>query len=93
MDVTGPEALTLVEVAERLSVASGRTVSYLAETEEEALASRAHYGAPAFEVAGWVSSYQAIARGEMSRVTDTVKRVTGRAPLSLSDYLAANPAS
>ena len=41
------------------------------ETVEQAYASRAHYGAPQFEVDGWVSSYLAIARGEMRRSATT----------------------
>lgn len=93
LDVTGPESLTMTEVAECLSAVCGRTISYLVESEEEAFASRAHYGAPPFEVAGWVSSYQAIANGEVAQVSDTVERVTGRAPQSFRDYLAANPSS
>jgi NAD(P)H dehydrogenase (quinone) len=93
LDVTGPESLTLAEVAERLSAVSGREVSYLPETEEEAYASRAHYAAPPFEVAGWVTSYQAIASGEVCQVSNTVERVTDRSPQSLGDFLAGNPAS
>ncbi len=72
--LTGPEALSLHEVAARLGV------RYVPETVEEAYASRAHYGAPAFEVAGWVSSYEAIAAGELAAVSDDVQRLTGRAP-------------
>jgi uncharacterized protein YbjT (DUF2867 family) len=93
LDVTGPGSLTMTDVAECLSAVSGRTVSYVVETEEEAFASRAVYGAPPFEVAGWVSSYQAIANGEVARVSDTVERLTGRPPQTFRDYLAANPSS
>lgn len=93
LDVTGPESLSLTDVASALSRVSGRPVSYVLETEEEAYTSRASYDAPLFEVTGWVSSYQAIAAGEVSTVSDTVQRVTGRAPQSLADFLRANPAS
>jgi uncharacterized protein YbjT (DUF2867 family) len=71
-DLTGPEALSLHEVAARLGV------SYVPETVEEAYASRAHYGAPAFEVAGWVSSYEAVAAGELAAVSQDVPLLTGR---------------
>ena len=93
LDVTGPEALTLTEVAAQLARVSGRPVRYVAETEEQAYASRAHYGAPPFEVTGWVSSYQAIANGEVAQVSDAVEQVTGRAPQSLAEFLAARPES
>jgi hypothetical protein len=59
------------------------------ETEADAYASRAHYGAPDYEVEGWVTSYLAIRHGEMSPVTDVVERVIGRPPRSLRDFLAA----
>lgn len=90
-DVTGPEALTLTEVAAELSRVTGRTVTYLAETREEAFASRAGYGAEEWEVTGWVSSYEAIAAGEMATVGDTVPRLTGHRAQSFAEYLDAHP--
>ncbi len=91
LDVTGPAALTLAEAAAAISRASGRQVRYVPETVEEAYASRAHYGAPAFEVAGWVSSYTSIASGEVAAVSDTVTRLTGRPATSFDDYLRQRP--
>jgi NAD(P)H dehydrogenase (quinone) len=90
-DLTGPEALSLAEVAEELSRASGRAVSYHAETLEEAYASRAHYGAPDWEVAGWVTSYAAIATGELAVVSDAVATLAGHPPIGLAEFLARNP--
>jgi uncharacterized protein YbjT (DUF2867 family) len=90
-DVTGPEALSLAEVAALLTEFSGRPVRYHEETEEEAYASRAGYGAADFEVAGWVTSYQAIAAGEVSRVSDVVPQLTGHPALSLRDLLRRDP--
>jgi uncharacterized protein YbjT (DUF2867 family) len=86
-DLTGPEALTLAEVAGALTRATGRLVTYHPETIEEAYASRAHYGAPDWEVDAWVSTYTAIAAGEMEPVTDAVQQVTGHPPLSLDQVL------
>ena len=60
---------------------------------EEAYASRAHYGAPRFEVDGWVSGYVSIANGELEGVTDDVPRLTGHAATSLSDFLIEHPES
>ena len=86
-DLTGPESLTLTEVAAKLSSAMGRTVSYHPESIEEAYASRARYGAPDWQVEAWVSTYRAIAAGELATVSDTVQRLTGHPPISLDDYL------
>jgi NAD(P)H dehydrogenase (quinone) len=91
--LTGPEALSMDQVAEELSKASGRSVTYQAETLEEAYASRASYGAPDWEVAGWVTSYAAIANGELDQVSDAVAAVAGHPPIGLADYLRRNPAS
>ena len=91
--VTGPEAATLHQVAEELSRATGRSITYHGETLEEAYASRASYGAPEFEVEGWVTSYVAIATGEMNVVSDTVYKLTGHEPMTLTDFLRRHPES
>lgn len=89
LELTGPEAVTMAETAAVLSRASGRPIRYHHETVDEAYASRAAYGAVQYEVDGWVSSYLAIAKGELSAVTDTVGVIAKHPPISLLDYLAA----
>lgn len=78
-DLTGPEAFSLGEAADVLGL------RYVPETVEEAYASRAHYGAPAFEVAGWVTTYEAIAAGELAVASGDVERLTGRPPRGLRE--------
>ena len=92
-DVTGPAALTLTEIAAELSVAAGRPVRYETETIEQAYASRAQFGAPRWEVTGWVSSYAAIGAGEMATVSDTVPRLTGHQATSFAAFLGRYPDS
>ncbi len=92
-ELTGPAAFTLAEAAAALTAVSGREVRYVDETEEEAYASRAHYGAPDYEVEGWVTSYQAIAAGELDVVTTAVPTLAGHPAMDLDTYLAANPQS
>jgi NAD(P)H dehydrogenase (quinone) len=87
--LTGPEAFTLAEAAALITELTPATVRFEDETYEEALASRAHHGAPRWLVEAWVSTYTAIARGEMAKVTPDVERLTGRRPLSLRDLLTA----
>lgn len=88
-DVTGPALLTMRDVAAPLSEAGGTTVRFVNETVPEAYESRAHFGAPKFEVDGWVTSYQAISLGEMEVLSDTVERVAGHPPKSLREALEA----
>ncbi|MEV7399004.1 SDR family oxidoreductase [Streptomyces sp. NPDC091267] len=92
-DLTGPEAFTLAEAAEELGRVTGRAITYAPETREEAYASRSGYGAQDWEVAGWVTSYEAIAAGEMATVSDAVPRLTGRPAKSLATYLKEHPDS
>jgi NAD(P)H dehydrogenase (quinone) len=92
-DLTGPQALTLADAAAELSTAAGRTITYHAETLEEAYASRAHYGAPDWEVAGWVTTYAAIASGELETVSDDVATLTGHPPMTHAEFLRRNPDS
>ncbi|MEO8392767.1 MAG: NmrA family NAD(P)-binding protein [Chloroflexota bacterium] len=90
---TGSEALTLTETAALLSEFVGRPLSYHQETLEEAKQSRAVYNAPEFIVEGWISTYTAIANGEMSLISGDVERVTGHRAQSLGDFLRQHPES
>ncbi|WP_394248859.1 SDR family oxidoreductase [Arthrobacter pityocampae] len=87
--LTGPEAFTLAEAAATISAVTPAAVRFEDQTYEEALASRAHHGAPRWQVEAWVSTYTAIARGEMAEVSPDVERLTGRRPLGLRDLLSA----
>ena len=88
-DLTGPEALTLYEVATLMTTGLRRSISYVDETVPEAYASRAHYGAPDWQVDAWVSTYTAIRAGELERVSDDVETITGRPATSLAQLLIA----
>ena len=85
--LTGPASLTLTEVAATITAVTGRPVSYHHETVPEAYESRASYGAPDWEVDAWVSTYTAIAAGELATVTDDVRRLTGHAATSFAELL------
>ena len=81
--MTGPEARPWLEVADHPSRAlQGRSVSFHNETVEEAYESRKKWDVPDWQYDAWVSTYTAIAAGEMAEVTDHVLRLTGSRPLS-----------
>ncbi len=90
-DVTGARLQTFDELVAELSAIVGRPVTYERETIEQAWASRASYGAPDWEVEGWVSSYAAIAAGELAVVADTVERLAGHPPLTLAELVERHP--
>jgi NAD(P)H dehydrogenase (quinone) len=64
-------------------------VSYIPETIDEAYASRASYGAPQWQVDGWVSTYTAIAAGELATVSEDIPEVTGHPAMTLKQVLEA----
>lgn len=88
-DLTGPEALTLDEVATRLSAALGRSIRYHAETVPEAYASRAAYGAPDWQLDAWVSTYLAIADGSLAGVSTAIADLTGHPARSLEQVVGS----
>ena len=85
-DLTGPAALSLEEVAERLT-ALGHDAVYAEESLEEAYAWRRESGEPAWKLDGWVSTYSAIAAGEVAAVGTGVRALTGHAPRTLEEAL------
>jgi uncharacterized protein YbjT (DUF2867 family) len=86
-NLTGPEDISLGQAAEVLTATTGRTVTFHNETVEEAYGSRAHYGAPKWQVDAWVSTYTAIAAGELAGTTADVRGLTGKDPLSLTEFV------
>ncbi|QHK22389.1 NmrA family NAD(P)-binding protein [Pseudarthrobacter psychrotolerans] len=86
-NLTGPEEISLAFAAEVLTAETGRTVTYHPESVEEAYASRASSGAPPWQLDAWVSTYTAIAAGELAGLSPDVRTLTGREPLSLEAFL------
>ncbi|WP_367007080.1 SDR family oxidoreductase [Streptococcus sp. ZY19097] len=87
LNMTGPEELTLSEMAEQISHSLGKTVTYVEETVEEAYESRKIWQAEQWEYDSWVSTYTAIAKGEQAGLSDDIERVLGKASTSLAKYL------
>lgn len=91
LDVTGPEAIELVDVASRLSAVVGRPLRYVPESPAAARDRLAAQGMAQWQVdldAGW---FEAIAAGEILPVTDAVTRLGGTPPLTMEAYFAASP--
>jgi len=102
-DVTGPEALTMAETAEKLSAACSRRITYEAQSPHEVRTFRntsrldtmearrialTGRGITDYEVEVWISHYLQIATGETDVVTETVQALCGRPTTTLADYLA-----
>ena len=104
-DITGPEAPTMAETAEKLSAAMGRRITYEPQTPheartarnasrmeemEDARKARTGRGLTDEEVEIWISHYLQIATGETSVVSDSVFRLSGHPAVSLEEYLEKN---
>ena len=63
----------MAEAAAVLTEITGRPAEYRDQTVEEAWATRRPSGHPDWEIEGWVTSYLAIAAGELATVTDVVR--------------------
>ncbi len=87
-DLSGPAAVTLHEAAQLMARSTGRAVRYEPETVEQAYAFRASYGAPQWQLDAWVSTYTAIATGELAIVSDAVACLTGRPSTPLAAVLS-----
>ncbi|HWB83121.1 MAG TPA: NAD(P)H-binding protein [Bryobacteraceae bacterium] len=90
-DVTGPEALSVADVAGRLGVLAGRELRFENESVEagERRMTRTRQEPGRIELdLGW---YEAIAAGELQHVSDAVRRFTGREALSMEEYFTAFP--
>jgi NAD(P)H dehydrogenase (quinone) len=107
-DVTGPQALSMGETAERLSEAVGRKITYQAQTPQEARATRSTSrleifeaerkvltgrGLDEYEVEVFVTHFLQIAVGDLARVSNTVPELTGHPAQSLAEYLQQHPES
>jgi len=91
LDVTGPAALSMAEAAQVLAEVTGRPAEYRQQTVEEAWATRRPSGHPDWEVEGWVTSYLAIAAGELATVSDVVPAVTGHPARTVEEHLRRHP--
>ena len=88
-NLTGPEALTLNEIAQTITEVTGRMVSFHDQTLEEAYESRLKWEAPQWQYDAWVSTYTAIAAGELVPSSNDVERITGVPAESLRDFLTS----
>lgn len=85
--LTGPEALSLEEAAAIMTRVSGRPYRFEDETLEQARESRAAWNPEPWMLDGWISTYTAIASGELEPVTEDVRWLTGHAPRGLAEVM------
>jgi uncharacterized protein YbjT (DUF2867 family) len=85
-NLTGPAALDYHEVAALISRASGRTIAYHAISEEAMLAGAMQNGLPESSARFLGLLYSVVRNGWAAGVTDEVRQVTGRPPLTFAEF-------
>ena len=86
--LTGPEALSAVEVAGRLAAATGRQVRSVDLGPDSYRHALAGAGMPGWLVDGVVEGNTMLAAGHGATVTDEVARLTGRPPRTFAQFAA-----
>ncbi len=84
--LTGPEALSMGELAGKLSAVLGTEVKYLNVSQAEAKAGMMAMGMPDWMAGGWAEMAMMIASGAANMVTPMVKEVTGQEPHSFDQF-------
>ena len=87
LNLTGPEDLSMEEIATLLSRATKQIITYVDESVEEAYESRKKWPAETWEYDAWVTTYTAIKVGEQAGVSTDVEKVLGYPASSLLDIL------
>jgi uncharacterized protein YbjT (DUF2867 family) len=90
-ELTGPEALSYAEVAEKLSERLGRRIRYFAVSPEDARRGMAEAGLPGWEAEAIAELFAGFyAAGEADVVTDDVEEATGRRPRTIDEFIERN---
>jgi uncharacterized protein YbjT (DUF2867 family) len=85
-EVTGPEALSYDDMAREFSAVLGREVKYVDVPVEAARGAMLGMGMQAWLVDALVELFSVYRSGQAARVTETVREVTGRAPLTFAQF-------
>ena len=90
--LTGPEALTMTEVAERLSAATGRTVKYINVAPEDAKKAQLAAGLPPYMADAIAELFAERRKGKESQVSPVAGGLLGRRPTSFAEFAKRNAA-
>jgi uncharacterized protein YbjT (DUF2867 family) len=91
--LTGPQALSNADVANRIAAAAGKPVQYVNVPDEAAVEALLGMGLPRWNVDALLSLSQLIRQGHGAVVSGDVHRVLGRAPRRFEEYAATAAAA
>jgi uncharacterized protein YbjT (DUF2867 family) len=88
--LTGPEALTMAEVAARLSAATGKPIRYVNVPPEDARRAQLAAGMPPFLADALFELFSERRRGIEAKVWPDSERLLGRRPTSFDEFARRN---
>jgi uncharacterized protein YbjT (DUF2867 family) len=87
-ELTGPEALTFREIADQVSKAAGKPVTYVLISVEAMESSLLGAGLPNWNAHAIAEIMGSFGTGQYAYVTDTVENILGRKPTSHAQWLS-----
>jgi len=90
--LTGPEALTMTEVAAKLSSATGNSIRYIDVPPDEARKARLTAGLSPYLAEGLDELFAERRKGKESKVWPTIKEIFGWQPTSFDTFASRNAA-
>jgi uncharacterized protein YbjT (DUF2867 family) len=90
--LTGPEALTMTEVAARLSVATGKTIRYVNVPPEDARKAQLAAGMPPYLADALFELFAERRNGKEAKVWPDAEALLGRPPTSFDEFARRNAA-
>lgn len=86
-DLTGPEALSIAEVAERFSKVLGREIRYVAQPIEDFRQILTQVGLPEWRVNAVCDEFKLLSKKTSSKTTSTMEQLLGRPPTSVEQFV------
>jgi uncharacterized protein YbjT (DUF2867 family) len=90
--LTGPEALTMAEVAEKLSAATGKAIRYVNVAPEEARKAQLAAGMPPYLADALVELFAERRKGKEAQVSAMAQTLLGRRPTSFDEFAVRHAA-
>jgi uncharacterized protein YbjT (DUF2867 family) len=90
--LTGPEALTMTEVAEKLSAAAGKTIRYVNVPPEAARQAQLAAGMPPYLADALFELFAERRNGKKAKVWPDAQALLGRRPTSFDEFARRNAA-
>jgi uncharacterized protein YbjT (DUF2867 family) len=90
--LTGPEALSMTEVAEKLSAVTGKRIQYVNVAPDAAKTAQLAAGVPPYIADALAELFAERRKGKESQVSPMVRMILGRQPTSFDEFAARNAA-